>query len=446
MMQEISIKVRTQFAHYYTKQGRVEIFRGVVLVAFGLLLVFLTKFTIDFLNHLVSAYLLVDGVMDIGKVALVRSEKMRKLPKYLFGMMSVVLGVLGLIFSLTNVLLIVAVIAVRILTRGARVIIDARQSQRKYEGLAWLLGLLFMLCAVILLLTTSLQYVFTLDLIVLLLAFYALIDGLYLLIRGIILRLRASFLAALIAKVPDGLLDAPEILPATTRRALVFVRHSGANGLGHVGWAFEWANGWFNVGAVENENSRPFETPAEMGFWSAHTLDPIETVQKHVKLYEEYKIFYVTQPHMKEAWKTVIWESRQPYTVFRQNCSDVVYDILRAYGVPELIDPVEAPEPNDWYDALPGRGYSIDTNPKIPIHLHTFSKRALPTQEILLTIPAHVAGTPPAWRVNGWRTWQELNFVLDKMLRDMRTLFVSIGHLIRRGVTLCAPARQRRSS
>ncbi len=440
-MQEASIKVQAQFVRYYTKQGRTEIFRGVFLVAFGLLLLFLPKFTIDLLNHFVSVYLLVDGLIDICKVALVRSEKKRKLPKYLFGSMSIALGVLGLVFSLTNVLLIVTIIAVRILTRGARVIVDARQSQRKYEGLAWLLGLLFIVCAIILLLTMSLQYIFTLDLIVLLLTLYALIDGLYLLIRGLVLRFRAVFFAALIAKVPDRLLDVPEILPATARRAIVFVRHSGANGLGHVGWAFEWANGWFNVGALENENSRPIEVPSEMGFWSAHTLDPIGTVQKHFKPYEEYKIFYVTQPHMKEAWKTVIWESRQPYTLFRQNCSDVVYDILRAYGVPELIDPVEAPAPNDWYDTLPGRGYSIETNPKIPIHLYKLSKRALPTEEIVLSIPAHVAGTPPAWRVNGWRMWQELNFVLDKMLRDMRTLFVSLGHLIRRGGTLRAPAR-----
>jgi hypothetical protein len=81
---------------------------------------------------------------------------------------------------------------------------------------------------------------------------------------------------------------------------------------------------------------------------------------------------------------------------------------------------------------LPGRSYVIEENPTIPVHLHKMSRRALATREIMLTIPPRVNGTPPPWRVNGWRAWEELNRTLDKMLSDVRTLFVSIGNLLKR--------------
>ncbi|HEY6411494.1 MAG TPA: hypothetical protein VIY29_28890 [Ktedonobacteraceae bacterium] len=112
-----------------------------------------------------------------------------------------------------------------------------------------------------------------------------------------------------------------------------------------------------------------------MGFWSAHTLDPIEHMQRREMSYDAYKVLYVRRPRPKEAWRTVIWESRQPYEVLRHNCSDVVFDILRAYGSGELLDPVEEPAPIDWYDALPGRSYLIADHPTIQLHLHQMSKR-----------------------------------------------------------------------
>ena len=56
------------------------------------------------------------------------------------------------------------------------------------------------------------------------------------------------------------------------------------------------------------------------------------------------------------------------------------------------------------------------------------SQRELVISEILLTIPSHVKGTPPLWRQLGWHAMQELTLTWDKMLKDMRTLFVSMGH------------------
>ncbi len=56
------------------------------------------------------------------------------------------------------------------------------------------------------------------------------------------------------------------------------------------------------------------------------------------------------------------------------------------------------------------------------------SQRELAINEILLTIPSHIKGTPPLWRQRDWRAMQELTLTWDKMLKDMRTLFVSMGH------------------
>ena len=236
-------------------------------------------------------------------------------------------------------------------------------------------------------------------LVVLFISIYALVDGVYLLVRGLLLYFKPSIFTARNLKALKSPADLPADLPSTTRRAVVFVRHLGATGLGHIGWAFEWNNGWFNAGSVENEQGKTFAKPPEMGFWSMHTLDPIGAMQKQLIAYDEYKVFYVTHPRPKDAWKTVIWESRQPYSGVRHNCNDVAYDILQAYGTTELLDPVEGPVPNDWYDALPGPSYVIEENPTIPIHLHKMSKRDLATREIKLTIPEHIQGTPPPWRV-----------------------------------------------
>ena len=177
---------------------------------------------------------------------------------------------------------------------------------------------------------------------------------------------------------------------------------------------------------------RLLRNPDDMGFWSAHTLDPIGAMQKQALTYDEYKVYYVPEPRPKDAWKTVVWESRQPYSVLRHNCNDVAYDVLRAYGVTELLDPVEGLVPNDWYDAQAGPSYIIHETPVIPIHLHLMSKRELIRKEILLTIPQHVQGTPPPWRVNGWRAWYELNYTLDKMIKDVSALFVSMGKFVTR--------------
>jgi hypothetical protein len=350
--------------------------------------------------------------------------------------MSIALGVICLLNSRATLFLIVVIISTRMIFRGARAIMDARRSQHTYAGFTWLFGIVLLLGGLALL-SNALGSVlthgvpFSLIILVLFMSSYALVDGLYLLGRGLLLLLKPAVFIAPQGK-PGSSADIPADLPATTRRAVIFIRHVAANGFGHVGWAFEWNTGWFNVGAVENEQRKAVASPQEMGFWSAHTLDPIGTMQKHLLTYDEYKVVYVTKPRPKDAWRTVIWESRQPYTLLRHNCSDVVYDILRAYGTSGLFDPVGEPVPNDWYEALPGCSYLIADHPTIPLHLHCMSKREPATREIMLMIPACAQGTAPPWRVKGWRAWQEVSGTWDKMLRDLRTLFVAAARLLTR--------------
>ena len=421
-MQEALLNKRVHVEPYHAGLWWRELLRGGVTLLFALLMLF----TFNVFITVLGIYLILDGALEM--LVTGRRASSRAFLTYLGGLVSIALGLFCLLDPTGSVFVLVAVVSIRLIYRGVRVMRDAHHSQYTYEGLTWLLGLVLLLVGLLFLgnavwsaLHQSVP--FSLILIVLFVSSYALVDGLYLLLRGLLLRLKPAVFIAPEGRAgssPDLLAD----LPQTTRRAIIFVRYAGAHGLGHVGWAFEWNNGWFNVGAMENEEGTPFTRPQEMGFWCAHTLAPIEDVQRRGMGYDAYKVLYVRRPRPKEAWRTVIWESRQPYTVLHHNCGDVVYDILRSYGVGGLLDPVEEPAPNDWFDALPGRSYLIADYPTIPLHVHQMSKRTLSTREILLTVPARVQGTQPPWRVQGWRAWQEFDGMRDKMFRDLRTLFV----------------------
>ena len=409
-----------------TRLWWMEVARGVITIAFAFLLFFDRGYTPRILIYALGIYLLVDGCMDIYKVAKGKREAKRKLLDYGAATISILRGLLSLIVPKITIFLLIAIIAIRIIIRGGKVILEAVRSSSRYAGLSWLYGGLLILVGLFLLVRPTVAFL----LLMLFLSFYAFCDGLYMLIRGLNLRFRPSVFAASAQQNLEKFLDIPEKLPPTTRRAVVFVRRTGANGLGHISWAFEWQNGWFNAGSVENTAAKPMAKPEEMEFWSVHTLDPVAAMQKQKYPYDEYKIFYVSNPNPKEAWKTVVWESREPYSILHHNCNDVAYDVLRAYGVVELLDPATEHIPTDWYDALSGQSFQTARYPIIPVHLRRMSLRQLITQEIALTIPPHILGTPPAWRMQGWRSWAEITLAWDKMLSDVRMLFVSLRKMM----------------
>lgn len=402
----------------------MEVIRGVITITFGLLFIFID---VRFFIYALGIYLIFDGTLDMYKVATGKRTSKRKVLSSLGGTLSILLGLISLVFHVLTILFLLIIIAARIIISSVRAIIEAWRSRSPYAGVIWLYGgLLGLSCLVIFLFpvhTLFFTRIFLRNFIIV----YALCDGFYLLVSGLLLRFAPAISTRSTSQAPESLLEVLDDLPPTTRRAIVFVRRMGATGLGHIAWAFEWYNGWFNAGSVENATNKPYARPEEMGFWAMHTLDPIATMQKRSSTYDEYKLFYVSQPRPKEAWRTVVWESRQPYFALRHNCNDVAYDVLRAYGTTELLDPAQEHVPNDWYDALPGRSYTIAEHPVIPVHLLKMSQRELATREILLTIPPHIKGAPPPWRMRGWRAWEELTLAWDKMLKDVGTLFISLG-------------------
>ena len=61
-------------------------------------------------------------------------------------------------------------------------------------------------------------------------------------------------------------------------KAAIFVRRNGASGAGQVGWAFEYGDGKFNVGAVENTAGYFLDGPRQMAFWTQRTDEPVAPV------------------------------------------------------------------------------------------------------------------------------------------------------------------------
>ena len=120
----------------------------------------------------------------------------------------------------------------------------------------------------------------------------------------------------------------------------------------------------------------------------------------------------------------MIWESRQPYAVLRHNCGNVVYDILRSYGTNGLLDPVEEPAPNDWYDALPGRSYLIADYPTIPLHVHQMSKRTLLDEKILLRFQRVCRERHHPGACRAGEPGKNSMACGTRCSRDLRTLFV----------------------
>jgi uncharacterized membrane protein HdeD (DUF308 family) len=415
----------------------MEMTRGLMTIACGLLFLTARSFAPRLFIYSLGVYLVIDGLLELYGLHRRKSVSQHKARAfdYAGGAMSLLTGLLSLVVPTLTLFLLAAIIAVRLIISGFLQLRTVRRSCGLSAAFLWLSSSLFVLLGFSLLLFPLLVITF----LVVLLGIYMLGSGLVLLLRGLSLRFKFVSLPASLtqpSQASPGLIDD---LPASTRRAVVFVRRPAATGLGHIAWGFEWMNGWFNVGSVENTTGKPFANPEEMGFWSTHTLDPVATVQNREHPYDEYKLFFVLQPHPKEAWKTVIWESQEPYSVVHHNCCDVVYDILRAYGCTQLLDPAKEFVPNDWYDALPGTSYTIAEHPAIAVSLRKQSPREIARREFALLIPTRMQGAPPPWRMQRWRAWEELTLVWEMVIGHVRTVCASAFKFITQRLHRGAP-------
>ena len=382
-----------------------------------------------------GVYLVIDGVLELYGMRKSKGVSQGKHLEYVGGITSLLTGLLSLVLPTLTLLLLAAIMAVLLILKSFSQMRIARRARGRNSALLWAYSGFLALLGLFLLLFPLLG----ITILVVFLGSYMVVAGLFLLLRGVSLRFTSSSPPASISlplHAPPGLSDD---LPPSTRRAIVFVRRTAADGLGHIAWGFEWLNGWFNVGAVENLKSKPFANPADMDFWSRHTLDPVATMQHQEYPYDEYKLFFVSQPRPKDAWKTAIWESQQPYSFVHHNCCDVAYEVLRVYGCAELLDPAKEFVPNDWYDALSGRSYAIAEYPAIPVCLHKQSHREIATREIALVIPSHMKGLPPPWRKPRWRAWEELSLLWEMMTGHVFTLCTSAIKLITQRLHGSAP-------
>jgi hypothetical protein len=184
-------------------------------------------------------------------------------------------------------------------------------------------------------------------------------------------------------------------------RAGAFVRRSGAGGLGHVGWTFQYADGSYCDGAVENQAGTPVSPPGKTGFWTQRAIDPDPPMQ--LRAYDAFKLFEIETGTPDHADKTVAWVATQPYLVIFRNCMDDTYDVLRSFGIANLPLPFIEITPNRWFDQLSPAAQQVTPEALrqaglLPVgHIETAAVTAKPQAEA------------PPWRTPGTPEWQELH-------------------------------------
>lgn len=190
-------------------------------------------------------------------------------------------------------------------------------------------------------------------------------------------------------------------------QAWVFVRYSGAGGLGHVGWAFQWDAGRAICGATENPSGGGFGVPAkDKGAW--HSCIPVQDVlreftRSHVGCpgYDAVKVINVPNANSANAWKVMSWCEQQDYWVTGiprgRNCMDDAFDVLTALGLPGLPWPTTNPAPAGWFNVMPGQLLSLQ-GMKLAVEMESeLESFAMPPVEPM----------QPTWRIEGTPEYQK---------------------------------------
>jgi hypothetical protein len=199
-------------------------------------------------------------------------------------------------------------------------------------------------------------------------------------------------------------------------RAAAFVRYNGADGMGHVGWAFDFSEDLTDCGGVEDPRGLPSSDPADMGFWTQSTTTPVAVMASHAPVYDALKYVDLAEGDPRGANATVLWVAEQPYTLFGRNCMDDVYDVLRSYGVRNLPPPVLHWFPNNWFAAFGGTSepMSFAWRPERPapgvqlLEELTVGAPAEVPAEVVKSAHAEITPSAPPWRVAGTPEWHDL--------------------------------------
>ena len=396
----------------------IDLLRALLSLGFGAFIVIFHLTSIALLAWLFAAVLFIDGLGDI-----VLELRLRLDRSHLFiGLGDMALAIVTFVdHQLTLGLLVLAGAAFALLQGVGGLWRSLRHPDASQRGaILWTRAIGGVIAAVALLVLARYLVIIAFFL----LGIYLIFDGGARLWRMFAPATLAHPLTALTAQMRND----SDVIPAEGLRAVVFLRRNGAMGLGHVGWAFEWPTGWFNAGSVENVSGKAFARPADMDFWTLHTLDPVSAMQRQLVPYDEYKIFTITAPLPLEAWEAVVWVSRTPYSVVRHNCADCVYDVLRTYGLAGMVDTAQLNAPKNWYDALPATSILIADDPNIAIRPQALRKLlpGAPT-DILLHIHPGEQGIAPVWRLEGGRVW----YVIGQKAEIIAQNILTAGRAIR---------------
>jgi hypothetical protein len=142
---------------------------------------------------------------------------------------------------------------------------------------------------------------------------------------------------------------------ATASRAVVFLRRGP---VGHVGWAFEYPDGSWNVGAVENPHHTWLTPARRMGWWTSRVKEPLAPMRDHH--YDVYKVIRVHNAHAASAEQKTLEVREHPFEIVGANCEDDVYQILTAFGA-QLPSPAHPQNwtPMAWFKHPPGEEAGI---------------------------------------------------------------------------------------
>ncbi|MEU4155204.1 hypothetical protein [Actinoplanes sp. NPDC026670] len=145
--------------------------------------------------------------------------------------------------------------------------------------------------------------------------------------------------------------------------AFVFVRNAGANGLGHVGWGYRLTcEGAYAYGSVENPTGKAhIDKGFDNGFWTGTGTETQMLADMRTHGYNSYKSITTAKATFDTdpADVAAAASGGRGYDVIGNNCADNVWDVLHAYGVPDLPYLQLLPAPNMWYAAL-GRTSNVE--------------------------------------------------------------------------------------
>src|SRR5438034_11687142 len=101
----------------HTRLWWMEVLRGIVAITFGVLF-FLGD--VRFFVYVLSIYLIIDGTLDMYKVATGKRASKRKVISYLGSALSILFGLICFVSHVLTILLIVLIIIVRIIISVVR--------------------------------------------------------------------------------------------------------------------------------------------------------------------------------------------------------------------------------------------------------------------------------------------------------------------------------------